>query len=222
MSATGELDGTGATLPINRVEALTDGIFAVAMTLLVIELKLPEGVSLNDSHRLAEALVELLPKASAWVLSFFVLSLFWLANHRVLGYVRRADSRLAVLTLVQLAFVSLMPFSSAVIGQHGVLLAQVVYSANMALLSLSALLVARYIHRHPELTHGALSQAHYLGACWRIWGLVLISVVAVALAAVIPWSGSGNMAFMLMAGIVPLSRSIEQRYLKRETAAATR
>ena len=70
-------------LPINRSEALTDGIFAVAMTLLVIELKLPQHGLVHSAADLLAALFALLPKAIAWVLSFFVLALFWIGHHRV-------------------------------------------------------------------------------------------------------------------------------------------
>ena len=96
-------------LPLNRSEALTDGIFAVAMTLLVIELKLPEHGLVHSAGDLHAALLALLPKAIAWVLSFFVLALFWIGHHRVFAHVRRADARLVVFNLLELAAVSLMP-----------------------------------------------------------------------------------------------------------------
>ena len=63
-------------LPLHRSEALTDGIFAVAMTLLVIELKLPDHGSIHSAEQLADALAGLLPKAISWALSFFILALF--------------------------------------------------------------------------------------------------------------------------------------------------
>ena len=105
-------------LSVHRSEALTDGIYAVAMTLLVIELKLPEHATTGGADDLADALVHLLPKILAWVISFFVLAFFWFGNHRAFGHVRRADGRLVTLNIAQLAFVSLMPFSCALIGEH--------------------------------------------------------------------------------------------------------
>jgi uncharacterized membrane protein len=64
--------------------------------------------------------------------------------------VRRADGRLVALNLLQLAVASLMPFSSALSGEYGnVLLSQVVFSVNMALLGVTALARPQYVHRHP-------------------------------------------------------------------------
>jgi uncharacterized membrane protein len=207
-------------LPLHRSEALSDGIYAVAMTLLVIELKVPDAAHLRTSEELAEALLALGPKVEAWLISFFVLALFWTAHHRIFSHVRRADAKLVWLNLFQLAFVSLMPFSCALIGEKGVLLSQAVYSFNMAMLGVTALWITRHVHRHPELAPTPMPLATYRGSRLRIVGLIVISVVAVAIAAVVPWPGAGNMAFMLMAVLTPISRRMEQRALAREAGPA--
>lgn len=199
-------------LPLQRSEALTDGIFAVAMTLLVIELKLPEHGVVHSAADLYRVLADLLPKATAWALSFFVLALFWVGHHRAFAHLRRADATLVRLNLMQLAFVSLMPFSSALSGEFGALvISQAFYSLNMAALGVAALLILRHIHRHPELSHAPMPEAHYHGALVRIGGLILISVVALGLAEVVPVPAMGNIAFMLMGVITPWSHWIERR-----------
>ena len=196
-------------LSVHRSEALTDGIYAVAMTLLVIELKLPEHATTGGADDLADALVHLLPKILAWVISFFVLAFFWFGHHRAFGHVRRADGRLVTLNIAQLAFVSLMPFSCALIGEHGrELISQVIYSLNMAVLAVVQLLTSRYIHRHPQSALMAMPDGVYRGARTRLLGLILISVVAVAINYLVP--SAGNIAFMLMAVIMPLSRRAER------------
>lgn len=191
----------------HRSEALTDGIYAVAMTLLVIELKLPEHV--HGAEELAAALVQLLPKILAWVTSFFVLAAFWFGHHRAFGHVRRADGRLIALNIGQLAFVSLMPFSCALVGEHGgELLSQIVYSANLSALAIMQLLTSRYILRHPDGALMAMPEAAYRGARVRLFGLMLISVVAVAVNYAVPMAG--NAAFMLVALVMPLGRRAER------------
>ncbi len=207
-------------LPLHRIEALTDGIYAVAMTLLVIELKLPEHGMVHSGHDLEQALADLLPKALSWALSFFVLALFWVGHHRAHAFLRRTDSQLVALNLLELSVVSLMPFSSALSGEYGrTMTAQVVFSTNMALLGVTAFFVVRYIHRHPELGATPMPTATYRSARMRIGGLILISVVAVAIAPFFSSAAMGNMAFMLMALLTPLSRRIERREL-RDSAAA--
>ena len=200
-------------LPLNRSEALTDGIFAVAMTLLVIELKLPEHGLVHSAADLNAALLALLPKAIAWVLSFFVLALFWIGHHRVFAYVRRADARLVALNLLELAAASLMPFSSALSGEFGgQLVSQIVYSTNMAALGITALLVLRHVRSHPELCTAPMPLGAYEGARMRILGVVLVSAVAVVITALVPIAAIGNTAFMLMALISHWSRRLERRH----------
>ena len=199
----------GRGLSVHRSEALTDGIYAVAMTLLVIELKLPEHGLIHGADELAQALANLRPKVLAWVISFFVLAFFWFGHNRAFAHVRRADGKLVALNIGQLAFVSLMPFSCALVGEHGrPLLSQIVYSINMSGLAVMALLTSRHIHRHAESALMSMPAAAYRGARFRLLGLMLISVLAVVINYVVP--RAGNVAFMLMALIVPLSRRAER------------
>jgi uncharacterized membrane protein len=199
-------------LSIHRSEALTDGIYAVAMTLLVIELKLPDHKLIHSPADVTLALVELGPKLQAWVISFFVLAIFWMGHYRSHSHLRRADNSLVWLNVCQLAFVSLMPFSCALLGEHAGVLSQAVYSANMAMLAVFALLTARYIHRHPELSAAPLSAAAYNGVRIRIGGLIVISLVAVLIQMAVGDGGNGiaNIAFALMTIISPLSRRVER------------
>lgn len=200
----------------HRIEALTDGIYAVAMTLLVIELKLPPHDSIATQVDLINAVGNLLPKFIAWLISFLVLSLFWLGHHRLFQIVRHVDGKLVGLNIVQLGLVSLMPFSSALSGEFGsILFSQVFYSSNMALLSVFALLIARYLYHHPELCVHPMTVGAYRGARIRVGGLIVISAVAVVIAMVIPGAGTGNMAFMLMMVIMPISRRVEARTLQK-------
>ena len=203
-------------LPAHRLEALTDGIYAVAMTLLVIELKLPEHAMASNADVTA-ALVELSPKVLSWVVSFFVLAFFWVGHHRAFEHVRRVDGPLLALNLLQLAFASLMPFSSALSGEHGGAFAsQVVYSLNMIGLSVLALLIAGRIHGHRELTDAATPDSRYESARLRIVGLIVISLVAVAIAWF--WPHAGNVAFMLMGAISVASHRLERRRAAEEAA----
>jgi uncharacterized membrane protein len=166
----------------HRLEALTDGIFAVAMTLLVIELKLPEHATVRDASDLANGVVRLIPTFIAWIISFFVLAIFWFSHHRLFHYVRIVDGRLLWLNILYLGFVSLMPFSSALAGQYPrMLFSQWFYSSNM----------------------------FYRGARFRSSGLVVVALVAVGITMFVP--ASGNAAFMLMIPISMLSRRVEQR-----------
>lgn len=209
-----ESQSTG--LSKHRIEALTDGIYAVAMTLLVIELKLPAHELIHSQADLINAVGHLIPKFIAWIISFLVLSLFWLGHHRMFQIVRHVDGKLVGLNLVQLGFVSLMPFSSALSGEFGsALFSQIFYSLNMTFLSIMAILIARHIHKHPELCVHPMRESAYRAARFRVGGLIFISAVAVAISLVVP--AAGNMAFMLMMIIGPVSRRMEASAAAKES-----
>ena len=196
----------------HRIEALTDGIFAVAMTLLVIELKFPEHAEIHTAADLAQAMANLSPKFYSWIISFMVLALFWIAHHRIFNHVRHVNGRLVGLNIFQLAFVSLMPFCAVLIGEHGgALLSQIFYSSNMVLLAIFSLALSRYVYRHPELASQPMSRGAYRGAQIRNLTLIAISCIAVGVGFfTVPVIG--NIAYALMAIVMPLSRRFEKHF----------
>jgi uncharacterized membrane protein len=191
----------------HRIEALVDGIFAVAMTLLVIELRLPEH--LHSDAGLREALYELLPNFTSWMVSFIVLGVFWMANHRIYSYVRHVDTALVWWTLLMLAGASLLPFASAVNGRVASQLAQAVYSGVMVLTIAGSLMVCRHVHRNPQLCSHPMDAGTYHAICARLGGLIVIALVAVALAGLFP--GSANFAFLLTFALGPLGKAVQRR-----------
>jgi len=201
------------SLTKHRLEALTDGIFAVAMTLLVIELKIPETLHVHTEQELLQAVANLLPKFIAWIISFFVLAIFWVSHHRLFHFVRHVDGKLSWLTIGYLAGVSLMPFSSALAGEYGgALTSQIIYSANMILLGTMALLKSRYVHRHPELCAVAMPLGMYKGARIRTSGLIAVAIAAILITWALPGRGViGNTAFMLMFVFGKIGRGVEAR-----------
>lgn len=193
----------------HRIEALVDGIYAVAMTLLVIDLRLPEHAQLAGEAALRSALAGLVPNLVSWLISFFVLAIFWIANHRLYSYVRHADQRLLWLTILSLSGASLLPFASAVNGQFASVTGQAIYSGVMIWLSVSTLLVARHIRRHPELCVHAMPPGAYGATLARGCGVMLIAALALVVSYAEP--GKANGVFLLMFLLRPLGARIERR-----------
>jgi uncharacterized membrane protein len=122
---------------VGRVQALADGVFAVAMTLLVLDVRLPDEHA-SDSHELWSQLTGLGPSVAAYVLSFTMLGTFWLAVHAVLDLCERSDRTLAWAVLAFLFFVTTLPFTASVLADHThVRLAVVLYWLNLACLGLT-------------------------------------------------------------------------------------
>jgi uncharacterized membrane protein len=113
----------------SRIVAFSDGVFSIAITLLVLELKLPEHLADGELwHALGEQREQFL----AYAISFAVIARFWLVHHSFFSEVKAFDGRLIVLNMLYLGFLVLIPFSSQVLGEYGgTLPAVVVYSANL-------------------------------------------------------------------------------------------
>jgi Endosomal/lysosomal potassium channel TMEM175 len=104
MSAPASKD-TAAGLPVNRVEALTDGVFAIAMTLLVFGVELP-----HTTDSLASRLWSLCPKLASYALSFVMLGVLCIGHHYQLNHLRRTDRALIWLNLSFLLAITFLPF----------------------------------------------------------------------------------------------------------------
>ena len=117
---------------LDRVVFFSDAVFAIAMTLLALSLRLPSTTKDRD---VAQALVDALPSISSYVLSFAIIALYWLAHHRMFRYICRVDAVLLFLNLATLGVVAFVPFPTSVLGDHGNTTAAVVfYAATMVLL----------------------------------------------------------------------------------------
>ena len=99
-----------------RVEALTDGIFAIAMTLLVLELKVPDLPKSAASHELLYRLGEEAPAWMSFLLSFMYCGLLWFLHHLAMHFVRHMQALLVWLNLLFLMSISIWPFSCALLG----------------------------------------------------------------------------------------------------------
>ena len=131
-------------LPKSRLEALTDGIFAVTMTLLVLDLKFPAH-ALDANHEFTSALVAMVDRFDDYAISFVALCVFWLAHLRLLRRVRETDSHFVWLNLGFLLLTTLVPMLTALVGDNPAHpRAAVLYGANLvAILVVEALMWRR-------------------------------------------------------------------------------
>jgi uncharacterized membrane protein len=103
-----------ATLPTGRLEAFSDGVFAIAITLLVLEISVPEG----SGDDLLEAILDQWPSYLAYVVSFATIGATWLAHNTMTELLHRADSVLLRLNLLLLMLVSFVPFPTSLVAEH--------------------------------------------------------------------------------------------------------
>jgi uncharacterized membrane protein len=172
-------DNSQKGLPKGRVEALSDGVFAIAMTVLVLGLQVPEG---GRSAELHARLWALWPKLASYTLSFVMLAVLWIGHHYQMHYIRRVNRPLLWLNLIFLLAITFLPFSTAVLGNYyREPLAVVLYGSTIVLGGTFLLLHWNYAKSRPhELTIEIDPRVAWLLQSRIIFGLGL-SFVAMAL-----------------------------------------
>ena len=105
-------------LPLERVIFFSDAVMAIAITLLTIDLRLPDATNLTNAQ-FVDLLAGLAPRYFAFALSFAVIGVYWFAHHRMFRFIVRWTNGLLLLNMVFLFFVVQLPFLASVLGAHG-------------------------------------------------------------------------------------------------------
>jgi uncharacterized membrane protein len=151
-------------LHLIRIEAFSDAVFAIVVTLLVLELKLPPLKDHASVSELAHHFYELAPKFLSWLISFIIVCKFWLNHHHILGLAHHANYGLAWLNSIFLMGQSFIPFPTAMMGEYATNpLAVSAFGGVLAVNTLLFIALQRYIVRNlikPELA--ALQDPHAL------------------------------------------------------------
>jgi len=136
---------------LDRIGALSDGLFAIAMTIIVLEIRVP-AVEPHTDAALLDAIGQLGPRFLTYFLSFLTLGIFWNAQHAQMNYFERANRNLAWLELAYLSVVALMPFSTSLLAEFiDLRVAFLVYWLNIYLLGIGLYATWLYAIRSGEL-----------------------------------------------------------------------
>jgi uncharacterized membrane protein len=147
-------------MSIGRLEAFSDGVFAIVITLLILDIKVPAG----EHGRLGHALADQWPQYVAYLLSFFVVGIIWLNHHATVNLLARADHRFQVLNLLLLLPVSILPWPTALLAEYAVegtrgdqRLAVLLYGATSSAMAFAFNILWRYLLRHRQLLRSDVS-----------------------------------------------------------------
>jgi len=124
------------TLGKARIEALSDGVFAIAMTLLVLKLEVPEVMHHSSNAEMLRQMLELTPAFLTYVVTFLIAGGFWFLHHLTFHFIRHVDTALVWINLVFLMLVALLPFSAGLMNHllvHPV--SQLFYYGNQLLIA---------------------------------------------------------------------------------------
>lgn len=167
------------TRELDRLIFFSDAVFAIVMTLLVLDIRVPDVAT----DEVPGMVLELWPKIFSYLLSFLVIGLYWIGHHQTFRYVRSYDRTLLWLNLLFLLSISFIPFPTALLGEYGELRFSVIfYAVSLALARLLLALVWWYVFSGPirtsdELDHG-LAKFHL----WRSLAIPAIFVLSIGIA----------------------------------------
>ena len=131
MDANGE--ATAQSRELDRIGAFSDGVFAIAITLLILYVEVPD---VSDSE-LPQALRDLGGNLSAYAIGFAVIGMFWYGHHKLFSTLVRSDAQLVVGNLLLLGLIALMPFTTALLGEYGEPIAVALYALNVGAAALA-------------------------------------------------------------------------------------
>ncbi|NID16841.1 TMEM175 family protein [Luteibacter yeojuensis] len=197
---------------LERLTFFSDAVFAIAITLLVIEIHVPHPEDRSDEAWL-QALIELAPHFVGFILSFVVIGALWAAHHRVFGMLRHYDASIVWPNLFLLMAIAFMPFSSALMSAHPTeRVPEWFYTGTLLIAGLLQYRLIRRVMKAPFLREDVTDE---VVAMLRRRALALPSMAILAGILAIWWPGPSNLPLMLMPLIVRVfarmkrTRSIE-------------
>ncbi len=130
---------------LERILFFSDAVFAIAITLLALEIRLPPLPETATNVQLLAALGALWPRYLSYIISFLAIGMMWLSHHRAFRHVHRYSDRLILLNILFLLLIGFLPFPTAVIGEFGNTVGTIFYAAAMAAAGLMFALLWRYV-----------------------------------------------------------------------------
>jgi uncharacterized membrane protein len=191
-------------VPTSRLEAFSDGVFAIAITLLVLEIHVPT----DRGADLWQALGEQWPSYAGYVVSFLTIGIIWVNHHVLFDVVTRASRGLLFLNLMLLMATAFIPFTTALMADYlqasqGQDVAAAVYSASFLLMGFSFAVINLYLQRHGDLVAETISEQERRRRVLRSVIGQLAYAVAIALAFVNAYLSLGICALVAVYYIHP-------------------
>ena len=172
-------------LPLDRFNAFSDGVFAIAITLLVLEIAIPHA-----GESVLPALREQWPEFLGYFISFAFIGGIWISHSGVTKFMKHGDTESFTMNLLLLLLVGLLPFSTALMVTHlngaDAEVSVLLYGVNLLLASLVLSLLIRYLAREPSLLVDDIAEGSMRRIVRRRWTALGLNLLAIAVALVAP------------------------------------
>jgi len=166
-----------------RLDQLSDGIFAIVMTILVFQIELPTIWGPIDNAGLWSEITKLLPVFLTYILSFALLFTYWRAHHSFISiYAQTINSRLMNINALFFMLISLIPFSTSILGSFGKNeLSVLIFGVHIILIGLVLYWMRRYVLYSKQIEHPEVSEREIHGSTVRIMIPVICAIIAIPL-----------------------------------------
>lgn len=145
----------------SRLEAFSDGVFAIVITLLVLNIHLPEK-EITSNQALLEVIRTIAPNLLTFVFTFLIVAIFWVAHHRIFDLVKQVDAFLLYGNIFYLLTVVIIPFPASLLAKHPNLTGSIIiYSCVLGLIGLQHFILLGHIRQRPDLQHASFTRQTY-------------------------------------------------------------
>lgn len=199
------------SLGLERIVFFSDAVMAIAITLLAIDIRIPEIDPALATVELPVQLANIAPNLLTFLISFTVIGIYWISHHRHFSYIKRYDTRLMSLNLLFLFFIACMPFVASLLGRYpSVPISAAAYSLEVAALGFSIALIWRYASKNHRLIDPDLEAGTLRAINVRLWAAPLMFLLAV------PFAFVNLLAVILVWWFSPLVVLLATRVLTKE------
>jgi len=170
----------GESTGVERINGFSDAVFAVAITLLILTIVVPE---ISDTDQLGQELADMWPKFMGFLVSFVIIGAFWMNHHGMFTYLRRSTPGLLRINLLLLMFIVLLPFSTDLMSEYdSSVLAATFYNINMIAVALLMCLLWWYASYYRDLVDDSVTPAlrRHLLLVYTSMALVFCLSIAIA------------------------------------------
>jgi uncharacterized membrane protein len=199
------------SLGLERIVFFSDAVMAIAITLLAIDIRVPEIDPSVAAVELPRQLAAITPNLLTFFISFIVIGIYWISHHRYFNYIQRYDTRLMLLNLMFLFFIACMPFVASLLGSFPTVpIALVIYTLAVAALGISMALIWRYASKNHRLIDSTLDASTIRMINIRLFVAPLMFLIAVPFAFVNP------LAVIVVWWLSPLAVILATRLLTKK------
>lgn len=193
-------------MKLSRLDGLSDGIFAIVMTLLIIEIRVPEFHQKITNDQLGHALAELAPLFLSYVLSFAMLYTYWRAHCFVISVAKNINIKLANYNALFLFFIGLIPFTTHLLGRYNYTqLAILLYGLNIILIGISVYMMRSYILKSDRIENMEVTSKSIRHSNIRLFVPVICAAIAMGLCFVNTLASMIVFTVLILFNLTPLA-----------------